>query len=130
PLDRFAGTGVLVSAFPWQQGLSAEAAEQLEAHLRRGGALVLAYSGSIGNAAELVAMEGLGLSLEEKRRPVLNPLRWRGFAREEWDLRPAAGVKAEPVRVWAPRWAPEIPKGSKALFASPAGAPAIVVVER
>jgi hypothetical protein len=130
PLDRFAGTGVLVSAFPWQQGLSAEAADQFEAHLRRGGALVLAYSGSIGNAAELVAMEGLGLRLEEKRKPVLNPLRWRRFARQEWDLRPAVGVKAEPVRVWAPRWAPEIPKGSKALFTSPAGAPAVVVLER
>lgn len=130
PLDRFAGTGVLVSAFPWQQGLSAEAAEQLEGHLRRGGALVLAYSGSTGNAAELVAMEGLGLPLEEKRRPVLNPFRWRRFARQEWDLRPAAGVKAEPVRVWAPRWAPEIPKDAKPLFISPAGAPAVVVLER
>jgi hypothetical protein len=130
PLDRFAGTGVLVSTFPWQHGLSAEAADQLEAHLRRGGALVLAYSGTGGNAAERVAMEGLGLSLEEKRKPVLNPFRWRRFAREEWDLRPAPGLQAAPVRIWAPRWAPEIPEGSKTLFQSPAGGPAIVVLER
>jgi hypothetical protein len=130
PLDRFDGAGVLVSAFPWQHGLSAEVADQLEAHLRRGGTVVLAYSGSIGNAAEMVAMESLGLGLEEKRKPVLNPFRWRRFAREEWDLRPAPALQAEPVRVWAPRWAPEIPQGSRALFRSPAGAPAIAVLER
>jgi hypothetical protein len=129
-LNLFEGTGVLVSIFPWQHGLSADAADHLESHLRRGGTLVLAYSGSGGNAAEMVAMEGLGLQLEEKRRAVLNPFRWRRFSREEWDLRPAAGLKGAPVRVWAPHWGPELPKNSAVLFRSPQGAPAIAVLER
>jgi uncharacterized protein DUF4350 len=129
-LEHFKGKGVLVTVFPWQSGISVEAAEQLEAHLRRGGTVVLAYSGMTGNAPEMVAMTALGLPLEEKRKPVLNPFQWRRFARQEWDLGPAAGVEAEPVRVWAPRWAPEIPKGSETLFASPAGAPAVAILER
>ena len=131
PLDRFAGGGVLVSTFPWQHGFSMDAADRLEDHLRRGGHLVLAYSGDTGNAAERVAMERLGLPLEEKRKAVLNPLRWRRFAREEWDLHPGPGVAAAaPVRVWAPRWAPEPPKDSRLLFQSPGGYPAIVLLER
>jgi uncharacterized protein DUF4350 len=131
PLDRFEGGGVLVSTFPWQHGLSVEFGEQLEAHLRRGGDVVLGYSGERGNAAELVAFEALGLPLEETRKAVLNPLRWRRFAREEWDLRPDRGVAAAfPVRVWASRWAPEMPKGARAIFRSPGGGAAVAVVER
>ncbi len=130
PLERLEESGVLVSTFPWQHGLSAEAADHLEAHLQRGGHLVLAYSGDISNAAEVVAMEGLGLPLEEKRKVVLNPFRWRRFSREEWDLRPGRGVAAAPVRVWAPRWVPELPKYSRVLFRFPGGGPAIVVLDR
>ncbi|HEV8581138.1 MAG TPA: DUF4350 domain-containing protein [Thermoanaerobaculia bacterium] len=131
PLDYVEGTGVLVSAFPWQQGLSMELAEPLENHLRRGGTLVLAYSGSFGNAAEMLTLEALGLRLEEKRKPVLNPFRWRKFAREEWDLRPGPGVKAAAaVRVWAPRWGPELPRKSTVLFQTPSGEPAVVVIDR
>lgn len=130
PLDLFAGTGVLVSTFPWQNGLSADVADHFESHLRRGGTLVLGYSGNTGNAAEMVAMEGSGLPLEEKRPSVLNPFRWRRFAREEWDLRPGPGVKGAPIRVWAPRWAPELPKNPAVWFQSPQGAPAVAVLER
>jgi len=131
PLDRFEGGGVLVSTFPWQQGLSPEAGEPLEAHLRRGGDLVLAYSGETGNAGELVALEALGLPLEERRKVVLNPLRWRRFAREEWDLSSAPGLAAAaPVRIWAPRWSPEVPKDAQVLFRSPRGGPAVAVLKR
>lgn len=131
PLERFDGAGVLVSAFPWQHGLSAAAGEELEAHLRRGGDLVLAYSGEGGNAGELVALQGLGLPLEERRKVVLNPLGWRQFAREEWDLRPGPGVTAgAPVRIWAPRWTPELPKPARVLLRSPRGGPAVAVLER
>lgn len=130
-LDRFEGGGVLVSVFPWQQGLSPEAGEQLEAHLRRGGHLVLAYSGQEGNPAELVAFEGLGMALEEMRETTLNPFRWRRFSKEEWSLQPAGELAgAAPVRVWAPRWGPEIPKEARVLYKAPAGGPAVVTLER
>jgi hypothetical protein len=141
PLEGFAGKGVLVSAFPWQGGLSAgflaDTGDQLEEHLRRGGDLVLAYSGQADNPGELVAFQGLGLPLEEARKVVLNPIRWRRFAREEWDLMPSGGPSTEsgpPVRIWAPRWAPrwegELPKQAQVLLRSPGGHPAAVMLPR
>ena len=138
PLDRFAegatgsGAGVLVSTFPWQNGGAlAEAAEALDDHLRRGGDLVLAYSGDLGNPGEIVVTERLGLPLAEVRKATLSPLRWRRFAHLEWSLRPAAdGSGAAPVRVWAPRWAPEVPRAAAALFRSPRGRAAIAVLRR
>jgi hypothetical protein len=131
PLDGFKGRGVLVSSFPWQGGALAEAGEQLEEHLRRGGSVVLAYSGEAGNPGETVAFEGLGLPLAETRKVVLNPMQWRRFAREEWDLRTAADLKAgESVRVWAPRWTPAIPKEARVILRSPRGGPAGAVLKR
>jgi hypothetical protein len=130
PLNGFREGGVLVVAFPWQSGIPAEAGDPLEEHLRRGGDLVLAYSGEASNPGELVALEGLGLPLQEVRKVVLNPVRWRRFAREEWDLQPAKGtVGVGQVRVWAPRWAPEIPKEAQVLLRSPKG-PAVVMLPR
>jgi hypothetical protein len=88
-------------------------------------------------------LEGLGLRLREVRKVVLHPARWRRFAREEWDLQPvkgaaggllggiSAGISAtEPVRVWAPRWAPEIPKEAQVLLRSPKGGPVVAMLPR
>ncbi|HEV7785968.1 MAG TPA: DUF4350 domain-containing protein [Thermoanaerobaculia bacterium] len=132
PLDRFQSGGVLVTAFPWQQGLSEPAGEQLEAHLRRGGSLVLAYSGDPASPTEAVALKGLGLTLGEVRKLTLNPLRWRQFSREEWDLRPAPGLvgPGEPVRLWAPREAPILPKQTRALYRGPGGEPLVAALSR
>ena len=134
PLDGVQGGGVLVVAFPWQSGASVGAGDPLEEFLRRGGDLVLAYSGEANNPGELVALEGLGLPLQEVREVVLNPARWRRFAREEWDLQPVKGSAGmEPVRVWAPRWAPEIPhlpKQIQVILRAPSGRPAVVRIQR
>jgi uncharacterized protein DUF4350 len=129
PLENLEDRSVLVVAFPWQQGFSLQAGDPIEEHLRRGGDVLLAYSGEGSNPAELVVLERLGLPLEEKRKAVLSPLGWRRFAREEWDLQPAAGaLGGRPIRVWAPRWAPEIPNGARGLYRGPQGGPAIVVL--
>jgi uncharacterized protein DUF4350 len=132
PLGAFQGRGVLVTAFPWQQSLSEAAGEQLAEHVRRGGNLLLAYSGDPENPAELVVLRDLGLTLGEVRKTTLNPLRWRRFSREEWSLRPAPGVKGsgEPVRVWAPRTAPMLPKQTRALFQGPGGEPLVAALSR
>jgi hypothetical protein len=130
PLEGSA-EGVLVTSFPWQMGASVEAADALENHLRRGGDLVLGYSGLEGNPGETVAMERLGLPLAEVRKVTLNPVRWRAAARAEWRLRPDGPARgAAPVLVWAPRWAPEIPPRAEALFRSPEGKPVIVLLRR
>ena len=132
PLDplELEGHGVLVTTFPWQQGLAGDAGEPLEEHLRRGGSLVLAYSGDPQNPAEVVTLKGLGLSLHEVRKATLNPLRWRRFAHEEWDLRPAPGLAGagEPVHVWAPRWAPLIPQPVSTLYRGPGGEPLVAAL--
>lgn len=132
PFERFRERGVLVSAFPWQQATASTGpAEALEEHLRRGGDLVLAYSGTWGNAGELVTLERLGLPLGEVRKASLSPFTWRRFSRREWRLVPAPGLRGvPPVRVWAPRWAPEIPKGAEVLFRSPSGGAAVAAVRR
>jgi hypothetical protein len=129
PLERFRGPGVLVSTFPWQQATaSLQPTEGLESHLRRGGDLVLAYSGSWGNPGEMVTLEGLGLGLEEVRKATLSPFEWRRFSRREWRLSGPRG--APPLRVWAPRWRPEVPKGAEVLLRSPRGGAAAFVLRR
>jgi hypothetical protein len=135
PLEELAPGGVLVETFPWQSGASAEVADAIERHLRRGGDLVLAYSGELQLGGERVAFKGLGLTLRQVRKPTLVPWRWRGFAHREWDLRPARGTSAmsatvAPVRVWAPRWAPELPREGTALYRSPLGQPVIALLPR
>ena len=131
PLDGLDEQSVLVVTFPWQQGFSLQSGDPIEEHLRRGGDVLLAFSGELTNPAEILVCERLGLSLEEKRKAVLNPLGWRRFAREEWDLRPAGGVVGgRPVRIWAPRYAPEVPRRAQALYVDPKGRPAISVLHR
>jgi len=132
PTERFSGTGVLVVAFPWQNGASAEAGERIEAHLQRGGSVVLAWSGGPGNPGEVLALHGLGFPLQEVRKEPLSPLAWRKFVREEWDLRPAGAPAGAPLRIWAPRSMPEIAKTEKAevLYRTPTGRPAVVRLRR
>jgi hypothetical protein len=130
PLDPLQSSGVLVTAFPWQQGLSEAAGEQLDEYLRHGGTLVLAYSGDPENPGEDLVLKGLDVTLAEVRKATLNPLRWRQFSREEWSLHPASGLTAdgEPLRVWAPRAAPRLPKQVPALYRGPGGEPLVATL--
>jgi len=133
PLDRFTGSGVLVLTFPWQHGLMAENVDAVEAHMRRGGDVILAWSGTSGNAGEILLLEGLGLTPEEVREAPLNPAGWRTFIHEEWDLRPAARASnntAPPVRIWAPRFMPELPRHPEVVYQTPEGRPAVVRLPR
>lgn len=130
PLDRFSGNGVLVVAFPWQHGRLLDAAELIDAHLQRGGDVVLAWSGAANNAWEMVVLEELGLAPEEVRDAPLNPLAWRKFVREEWELRPEPAGAAAPLRVWASRHMPELPENPEVLYRTPSGRPAVVRLKR
>lgn len=122
--------GTLVVSFPWTT-LSLNAAGPLEEHLQRGGDLVLAYTGE-RNPIEWVVLEELGLSHGEPRRAPWTPWEWRRFSQQEWSLvpDPKLGAKVRPVRVWAPRSIPKLPKGAEILFRTPEGDPAVAVVPR
>ncbi len=130
PLEPLQGGGVLVTAFPWQQGLTPAAGEQLDEYVRRGGTLVLAWSGDPENPAEDLVLKGLDLSFGEVRKATLNPLRWRQFSREEWDLQPASGLASggQPLRIWAPRAAPSLPKTVRMLYRGPGGEPLVAML--
>ena len=122
---------MLVLAFPWQQGLDVEVGTRLDEHLRRGGDVVLAYSGDTPSPAERLALDGVDLEPVERRRPPLAPLAFHRFQRQEWTLRPASGAAARPVRIWAPRSTPEgAPEEAEVLFTGPAGEPVVVAFER
>jgi Domain of unknown function (DUF4350) len=155
PLDRFSAGGALVVAFPWQHGSLQAGADALEAHLRRGGDVVLAYSGTSNNGWEQVVLTELGVASEEVRKAPLSPFAWRKFIREEWDLvpegphplslsrererergeqqrmsspgspLPLAG-EGPGVRVWAPRHMPELPQDPEVLYRTPGGRPAVL----
>jgi hypothetical protein len=157
PLDRFSGSGVLVVAFPWQHGRMIDASDSIEDHLQRGGDVVLAWSGGSTNAWEMVVLEEMGLTPEEVRKAPLNPLAWRKFVHEEWELEPG-GPHPRPlsrerergeqqrrsslgsplplagegpgVRVWAPRQMPELPQNPEVLYRTPSGKPAVVRLKR
>ena len=126
PLDHFSGSGALVVTFPWQHGRMMNASDAIEAHLQRGGDVVLAWSGGSANGWEMVVLEELGLSPDEMRKAPLNPFAWRKFVKEEWEL---AG-EGPGVRVWAPRQMPELPKNPEVLYRTPAGRPAVVRLKR
>ncbi|HYG62642.1 MAG TPA: DUF4350 domain-containing protein [Thermoanaerobaculia bacterium] len=137
PLDQLQDKGVLVVAFPWQVGTFGDPGEALTQHLRRGGDLVLAYSGGLSSLAELLAFDALTGDLEEIRTPPLQPARWRRFVHEEWTLRPAPAksateewTAARPLRVWAPRAIPEPPKEAQVLFQGPVGEAAVFAFRR
>jgi hypothetical protein len=126
PLDRFQGKGVLVVAFPWQLGMLIDGGEALRNHLRRGGDLVLAYSGEATHVSEVIALDTLAGEPQEVREPPVAPWAWRRFVQEEWELRPERDWgPAPPVRIWAPRALPEVPKDAEVLFRGPGGEPVV-----
>jgi hypothetical protein len=130
PLADYHDGGVLVLAFPWQRYDGSRLADALARHLRAGGDVVFAFAGQEALRAEAIeagVAEGLGLGWHTaSERPPLNPLRWREYAGQEWDLVPEPSLGAAgTLRVRALRAWPEMPEGGQALFRDPAGRPVV-----
>lgn len=121
--------GVFVTLFPWQHGSASDDGDAIRNHVRGGGTLVLGYSGEAFGLSEQSLLESLSLSSSEARpRPPLNPLAWRRYVDETWELRPEdelTGTAALSVR--APRRLPAAPAGARVLHRGPGGAPAVFV---
>jgi hypothetical protein len=126
PPRRRAGPGVLALVFPWQTLPAGDLEEPIEAHLGRGGDVVLAYSGEAAGAERLLDAWRWDPSGEVP----LAPWRWWSFTHREWLLRPASGAAGgggRPLRVWAPRALPQVGPAATVLFATPEGRPAVAV---
>ena len=126
PPRRRAGPGVLALVFPWQTLPAGDLEEPIEAHLGRGGDVVLAYSGEAAGAERLLD----AWRWDRAGDVPLAPWRWWSFTHREWLLRPApgaAGGGGRPLRVWAPRALPRVGPAATVLFTTPEGKLAVAV---
>ncbi len=131
PLQQFGNRGVLVLTFPWQLGGITDGGEALRDHLRRGGDLVVAYSGELGSLPEWIALDLVAGEPREVRTPPLTPWAWRRFYREEWELRPTDALgSARPLRIGAPRFLPAAPKEAQVLYRGPEGEAAVFALRQ
>jgi hypothetical protein len=123
---RPAGPGVLALVFPWQAQPAGDLEEPIDAHLGRGGDVVLAYSGEAAGAERLLD----AWRWDRAGEVPLVPWRWWSFTHREWQLLPASGVMGgggRPLRVWAPRALPQVGPAATVLFTTPGGKPAVAV---
>jgi uncharacterized protein DUF4350 len=118
--------GVLVITFPWQHVGLGESFESLNRHLRRGGTVVLAYTGEL-EFAEIAATESVGLHWEDVGpRAPLNPWRWWTFASRSWSLRPEAALGDRPeARIGRLPRVPRPPRDARVLYRYESGHPAV-----
>ncbi len=127
PLSGAIEPGILVLAFPWQQAIDDGELEALGGFLRRGGTVLLAYSGEIGRFREERVFEALQLIETEVRlAPPLAPAAWWRYHSASWTVAPAAGWQGWPtLAVGALRGAPEAPRGARVLYRLESGVPLI-----
>jgi len=133
PTARVAGAGVLVVTFPWQSGTLFDNAEPLAAHLRRGGTLVLGFSGDAHAVTEAAILDDLGVPPANSRpSPPLDPWGWRRYSREVWTMHPEASrlPGARDARVSALRRVPRMPTEGRALFTNDDGLPVVFEYDR
>jgi len=135
PLRHAAQDGVLVVSFPWQRldplerMDSAKVRADLQRHLRKGGTLILAFSGRPG-PMERETFEAMGFPWHEVRGEApLDPFKWWAYASEEWALVPVLDGDAErhDVRIGAPRTVPRMPAGAQELYRGPGDVPLVFV---
>jgi len=132
PMERDTATsGLLVITFPWQRAPFPEV-PLFDHYLRRGGSLLLAYSGEPGTRIESVFFRELGAELEPSRPdPPLDPWRWRAYAHEEWRLEPAPDLPGlRPARVFAAREVPRAPAEARVFHRNEAGLPMVFSFRR
>ncbi len=122
--------GVLVVVFPLQRPLGEGEEEALHRHLRRGGTLLLAFSGLAGNGSEASLLEGFRIEVagEKAQNRSLWPWRWWREKKQGWLIRGEGPLVSETEVAWIrrPDSLPEAPAGAEVfLSAQPEGEPAI-----
>lgn len=120
PLDETFEAQVLVTVFPWRRVALGEDLSALTRWLRRGGTLIVGYSGRSVAVEEQGLFDALSLELDRGReQPPLAPLAWRSYQREQWTLVPQGELVGgfPPLVVRAMAGLPRPPEGAEVWFA-------------
>ena len=109
------GEDTFVVGFPWSaHGLDVPRPE-VEDHLRRGGALLVGYSGGLRpGPGEIRFLGSLGVTIGDSGgRPPVLPWRWWRWARRDRILRPAEAAPGGSLSTGPLRWRPVPPGGAE-----------------
>jgi hypothetical protein len=120
PLDN---RQTLWVVFPWQHLTWQESARCAREHLRRGGTLIVAYSGQGVTPDEADFFTDLGVTHQVRpETPLFHPTRWREQQRAEWRLIPAHEERlAASGRIRHTQWLPTWPATTEPLFRNDEG---------
>ncbi|MEM1202725.1 MAG: DUF4350 domain-containing protein [Acidobacteriota bacterium] len=112
---------VLVLTFPWQRPPHSGEARAVAGHLRRGGTVLLGYSGGPASSSEIEILEALGLDRPRDLRgpPPLTPWTWWTHRKATWTLTPESPWDGPDLELRAPRRAPPAPAGADVLYRAP-----------
>ena len=111
----------LVLTLPGSGILASDDREALSRFLRRGGTVVVAYSGGPRLRGEELALEALDLGPQPSRsEPPLGFRAWRQYRATVWPLEPGAAwrdtFEGSPPALTAIDWAPTPPRGAQVWF--------------
>lgn len=117
--SRRAGSGVLVTVFPWAGSLLESDVEPVLDHLRVGGSAVVGVSDRGGPQQEAL-FGALDLEIQRLREePPLEPRAWFAYQRQTAVLEGRALDR--PIEIRAPTWAVVPPQDAEILFEDPTG---------
>ena len=125
--------GTLVVTFPWSRTGPGDEIAEIDAHLARGGTLVVGHSTGLRPAPpEAAFLESLGIGILpfEEDLPPLGPVRWWRWVRRDRALEPAEGVDARTLAVSRSRWRAVPPGTAVAWLVGLEGEPAVSLWER
>ena len=113
PEQEDAEPGVLVLTFPWQKPMQADEKQALHRFLRRGGTVIVGYSGGAATPSEFQVLELLGMGELQRLRdgPPLSPMAWWRYRTERWSPEALDGGAA--LELAAFDYAPEPPKDAQ-----------------
>lgn len=115
PLTAVEGQGTWVLTFPWSEPLTDQDLTAISGHLRRGGDLILAYSGDEGHLEETLVLNELNLELVSVRSsPPLLPWEWWRQRRRSWHL--VSQGSSRRLEMVAISQAPSSPSSARVLY--------------
>jgi hypothetical protein len=124
PLRDAQVSGLLAVVFPWQRVADLHGASDLRLHLQRGGQVLVAYSGALGDVGEAELFDQLGVSLRQYGgEPPLHPLAFWRHASRRLTLMPEEGAPTRALEIPLPARVPDAPASAGVLYRDRGGLP-------